>query len=192
MNRKAGSAALALSVLFTAGCASVLPAAGCMAFVRGGQLCLLPPAQLPPLDGAHMVTIDHDGTQQTFIGQLHIDARVIRLAGSSLLGPGLFSVSYNGRTLQSEPAHGPQRADLLIIMLELVMARQRALQPALRGMRLTQTTAADGTRVRELFAGGRLVAHIEISAGPLRQATIRFDIPPAHLSVLMQPLAARP
>ncbi len=191
MSMQAGPAALALSMLFAAGCASV-PPAGCVAFGRGGQLCLLAPAQLPALDGVHLVTIDHDGTQQTFIGQLHIDAHIIRLAGSSLLGPGLFTVSYDGHTLHSAPANGPQRADMLIVMLELVAARQRVLQPALRGMRLTQTTAADGKRVRELFAGGRLVAHIEISAGPLRQATIRLDIPPAHLSVLMQPLASRP
>ncbi|MGH8378687.1 MAG: DUF3261 domain-containing protein, partial [Gammaproteobacteria bacterium] len=178
---------LAFIALCVAGCAS-LPPPNCVAFSRG-QFCLLPPAMLPALDGVRMVTIEHDGKKQMFIGQLHIDAQAIRLAGSSLFGPSLFTVSYDGHALKSEPAGGPQRADLLIAMLELVMADQRDLQTAMQDLTLTQTVAANGMRVRELFQRDRLVAHIEISAGPLTQASIRFNIPPAHVSVWMQPLA---
>ncbi|MGA9852064.1 MAG: DUF3261 domain-containing protein [Gammaproteobacteria bacterium] len=180
-------AALVLAAVFLAGCASV-PPPNCVAFGRG-QFCLLPPAALPAVDGAHMVTIEHDGGKQMFIAQLHIDQHVIRLAGSSLFGPSLFTVSYDGHALHSEPAQVSQRADLLIAMLELVTADQRYLQTAMQGLTLTQTTATDGARVRELFQQDRVVAHIEISAGSLAQASIRFNIPPAHMSVLMRPLA---
>ncbi|MGH8282556.1 MAG: DUF3261 domain-containing protein [Gammaproteobacteria bacterium] len=184
-------AGLILVLVFVAGCVSV-PPPNCVAFGRGGQFCLLPPADLPALDGARMVTIEHDGRKQMFIGQLHIDQQVIRLAGSSLFGPSLFSVSYDGYALHSAPAQVSQRADLLIAMLELVTANQQDLQTALCGLTLTQTTTADGGHVRELFEHTQRVAHIEISAGLLAQATIRFDIPPAHLSVLMQPLDSKP
>ncbi|MGH8398340.1 MAG: DUF3261 domain-containing protein, partial [Gammaproteobacteria bacterium] len=109
--------ALILAALFVTGCASV-PPPNCVAFGRGGQFCLLPPADLPVLDGARMVTIDRDGKKQMFIGQLHIDRHVIRLAGSSLFGPSLFTVSYDGHTLHSTTAQVSQRADLLIAMLE--------------------------------------------------------------------------
>ncbi|MGH8280653.1 MAG: DUF3261 domain-containing protein [Gammaproteobacteria bacterium] len=182
---------LMLVMAFVAGCASV-PPLNCVAFGRGGQFCLLPPADLPALDGARMVTIEHDGKKQMFIGQLHIDARVIRLAGSSLFGPSLFTVSYDGHALHSAPAQVKQRADLLIAMLELVTADKQDLQMALRGLTLTETTTADGGHVRELFEHTQRVAQIEISAGSLAQATIHFDIPPAHLSVLMQPLDSKP
>ncbi|MGH8379229.1 MAG: DUF3261 domain-containing protein [Gammaproteobacteria bacterium] len=184
-------AGLMLVMAFVAGCASV-PPPNCVAFGHGGRFDLLSPADLPALDGARMVTIDHDGEKQMFIGQLHIDQQVIRLAGSSLFGPSLFMVSYDGHALHSEPAQVSQRADLLIAMLELVTADQQDLQTALRGLTLTETTTADGGRVRELFEHGQRVAHIEISAGSLAQATIHFDIPPAHLSVLMQPLDSKP
>lgn len=191
MSMQTKFAGLALTMLFMAGCAGV-PPRNCVAFGRGGQVCLLPPAQLPPMDGVHMVTVDQSGKRQVFIGQLHIDAQMIRLAGSSLFGPSLFSVSYDGHNLRSEPANGPQRADILIAMLELVAADQQVLEPTLHGLTLTNATNAGGKQVRELFEQDHLVAHIEIGTGPLTQATVRFDIPTAHLSILMQPLASQP
>ncbi len=187
---KAKFTGLALILLFMAGCASV-PPVNCVALGRDSHVCLLPPAQLPALDGVHMITVDHNGKRQMFIGQLHIDSQVIRLAGSSLFGPSLFTVSYDGDNLRSAPADGRQRADLLIAMLEMVAAGQRTLQPALQGLTLTQTTTTDGKRLREFFQRGHLVVRIEMSAAPLTQAVIRFDIPSANLSVLMQPLAGQ-
>ena len=187
---KAKFTGLALILLFMAGCASV-PPVNCVALGRDSHVCLLPPAQLPALDGVHMITVDHNGKRQMFIGQLHIDSQVIRLAGSSLFGPSLFTVSYDGDNLRSAPADGRQRADLLIAMLEMVAAGQRTLQPALQGLTLTQTTTTDGKRLREFFQRGHLVVRIEMSAAPLTQAVIRFDIPSANLSVLMQPLVGQ-
>ncbi len=187
---KAKFTGLALILLFMAGCASV-PPVNCVALGRDSHVCLLPPAQLPALDGVHMITVDHNGKRQMFIGQLHIDSQVIRLAGSSLFGPSLFTVSYDGDNLRSAPADGRQRADLLIAMLEMVAAGQRTLQPALQGLTLTQTTTTDGKRLREFFQRGHLVVRIEMSAAPLTQAVIRLDIPSANLSVLMQPLAGQ-
>lgn len=183
---KPALAILMLVAMLLAACAST-PPPNCVAFGRG-QFCLLPPSELAALDGAHMVTIDHDGQEQMYIGQLHIDAHVIRLAGSSLFGPSLFTVSYDGQVLHSAPAGGPQRADILIAMLELVVADPNSLQAAMRGLTLTQNTRADGVRVRELFQQKHLVAQIEIGAGTLTDSTIRFQIPAAKLSVVMQPL----
>ena len=190
MSQETKLAALVVTVLFIGGCASV-PPPNCVALDHGGQVCLLPPAQLPPLDGAHMVTLDQDGKRRMFIGLLHIDAHVIRLAGSSLFGPTLFTISYDGQALHSEPGGIARRAGLLIAMLELVTADRQDLRAALRGLTLTQTTAVDGGRMRRLFEHKRQVAQIIIGAGSLTQATIRFDIPSAHLSVLMVPLASR-
>jgi Protein of unknown function (DUF3261) len=180
---------LGFTILFVAACVSV-PPPNCVAFGHGGQVCLLQPTQLPPVDGAHMVTVERDGKRQIFIGQLHIDAHAIRLAGSSLFGPSLFIVSYDGHSLRSEPANGPQHADLLIAMLEMVTARQQMLQPALRGLVLRQTTLKNGQRLREFSEHGHVVVRIETGPGPLTGATIRFDIMPAHIAILMQPLAS--
>jgi hypothetical protein len=183
--------AIAFTALFMTACAS-LPPPKCVAFGHGGQVCLLPPSQLPTIDGFHMVTIDQGGKRQTFIGQLHIDTHVIRLAGSSLFGTSLFTVSYDGQTLHSESMIGSQHADLLIAILELVAANKQALEPELHGLTLTVDTHSDGSQVRELFEHSRLIAHMEIGGGSLKQAIIRFDIPPAHISVLMRPLASQP
>ena len=173
-------------LLMLAGCATpLLP--GCERFGRDGQLCLLPPATLPTLDTVHLVTVTRDGKPDSFMGQLHIDAKTLRLAGSSLFGTSLFSLSYDGVAIKSEPDDLELHADTLVVMLELALADPARLKPRLHGLDLAVSSTSQG-EVRDITERGRLIVHILRGPGNPAEANLSIDIPPLKLSVSMKPL----
>jgi hypothetical protein len=176
---------LAVISLLAACATPLLP--DCTRFGRDGQVCLLPPAALPALDATHLVTVTREGHPDSFLGQLHIDDQALRLAGSSLFGTGLFTLSYDGKTIQSQPADPQLHADTLVVMLELALADPAALKPRLHGLDLSVSTDANG-ETRDITERGQPIVHITRSAGPLAQATLNIEIPPLKISVLMKPV----
>ncbi|HEY3645797.1 MAG TPA: DUF3261 domain-containing protein [Gammaproteobacteria bacterium] len=173
-------------LVLLAGCATpLLP--DCQRFGRDGQVCLLPPADLPKLDAVHMVTVTRDGQPDSFMGQLHIDDQTLRLAGSSLFGTGLFTLSYDGHAIQAQPDDPELHADTLVVMLELALADPAALKPRLHGLDLTVSETATG-EVRDISEHGHAIVHIERGKGPLPEAPLELDIPPLNISVSMKPL----
>jgi len=180
-------ALLFLPLLLT-GCATPLLGPGCTRFGRNGQLCLLPPSALPPVEGSHMVKVTHDGREDAFLGLLHIDSRKLELAGLSLFGTSLFDLNYDGTTVTSVPADSKLKPEMLVAMLELSLADPKLLQEHLHG--LTLKTAADGGQEkRDLYEGDHLIAHLERSLKPLDQSTMSIEIPPLGIEVEMAPLA---
>ena len=180
---------LAVTVLSSllAGCVTpLLP--DCTRFGRDGQICLLPPSALPKLDATHLVTVTREGQPQSFMGQLHIDERTLRLAGSSLFGTGLFTLSYDGHSIQAQPDSPELHADTLLVMLELALADPATLQSRLHGLDLKVSETAQG-EVRDVSEAGHAIVHIQRGPGPLPQAPLNVDIPPLKVSVTMQPLA---
>jgi hypothetical protein len=175
------------ALLLLTGCVTpLLP--GCDRFGRDGQVCLLPPAALPKLDAVHLVTVTRDGQPQSFMGQLHIDDQALRLAGSSLFGTGLFTLSYDGHSIQAQPDDPALHADTLVTMLELALADPETLRPHLHGLDLTVSESATA-EVRDISEHGHAIVHIERSKGPLPEASLSVDIPPLKVSVTMKPLA---
>jgi hypothetical protein len=175
-------------LMLLAGCATpLLP--DCTRFGRDGQVCLLPPAALPKLDAAHLVTVTREGKTDSFMGQLHIEDQVLKLAGSSLFGTGLFTLGYDGHAIQAQPEDPELHADTLVLMLELALADPQALRPRLHGLDLTVSETADG-EVRDISERGHAIVHILRGKGPLAQAPLSVDIPPLKVSVTMQPLEA--
>jgi hypothetical protein len=159
----------------------------CTRFGRDGQVCLLPPSVLPKLDAAHIVTVTRGGKPDSFLGQLHIDDQVLRLAGSSLFGTGLFTLSYDGKILKAEPDSPQLHADTLVVMLELALADPAVIKPRLHGLDMSVTTTAAG-EVRDISERGQPIVHITRSAGPLAQADLDIEIPPLDISVRMRPV----
>lgn len=179
---------LPAALLWLAGCATLPAAPGCTSLGRG-QFCLLPPVALPSLEASHLVSITRDGRQNTFLGLLHIDAHDLRLAGFSLFGTSLFNLEYDGQHITARPAQTDWRPEMLVAMLELTLADPAALRTHLHNLTL-QVSETGRAETRELFDGGRLVARIVNSGGPLPQARIRIEIPAAKLSVRMTPVAS--
>lgn len=181
--------ALLLLPLLFAGCATPLLGPGCTHFGRDGQLCLLPPAALPPVEGSHMVKVTHDGQEDAFLGLLHIDSRRLELAGFSLFGTSLFDLNYDGTTITSVPADSALQPETLVAMLELSLADPKLLQGRLHGLTLKTTTDGDQER-RDLYEGDRLIAHLERNLVPLDRSTLSIEIPSRGIKVEMAPLAA--
>jgi len=118
------------------------------------------------------------------MGQLHIDDKDLKLAGSSLFGTGLFTLSYDGRQVRVQPETQELPADELVVMLELALVDPEQLRPRLHDLTLTVKEGAQG-EVREIAEGDRVIAHIERGPGPLAEAPVTIDIPPLELSVKM-------
>lgn len=180
-----------VALMLLAGCATTPLGPGCTRFGRDGQLCLLPPAALPPVEGSHLIKVIHDGQEDAFTGLLHIDARDLRLAGFSLFGTSLFNIEYDGETVKSASAQGSLKPDMLVAMLELAIADPALLQERLHGLTLKVSSAGD-IRIRDVSEGSRLIAHIEESGATLAEATIRIQIPPLKVSVEMTPMDGAP
>ena len=182
---------LLLLLVVLAGCAVTPLEPGCTRFGRDGQMCLLPPAALPAVEGSHLVKVVHDGQTDTFMGLLKIDPETLRLAGFSLFGTSLFNIQYDGKTVSNEPAEIALKPDMLVVMLELAIADPAKLPERLHGLSLT-VREDQGTEVREISESGRLIAHMEIAGSPLADATIHIQIPPINVSVEMTPVSDAP
>lgn len=177
--------------LLLAACATPLLGPECTRFGHDGQLCLLPPAALPAVEGSDMVKVVHDGHEDAFMGALHIDSHDLRLAGFSLFGTSLFELEFDGAAVTSVPAGGALKPELLVAMLQLALADPTQLRDRLHGLRLTVSVAA-GVETREVHEGGELIAHIEKRGASLAESDIRIDIPPVKVSVEMSPLGTAP
>jgi hypothetical protein len=179
-----------LLALLGAGCASV-PATGpgCVAIGPSGAVCPLPPGALPAVSARHLVTVTQDGQTHTFLGRLQIDAANLRLAGASLFGTHLFTITWDGQHITSAPPQAQLRPQLMVVMLEVALADPAALRPRLHGLVL-KVEDHDGTEVRQLFARGRLVARVERHGAALADAHLVMTIPPARLTLRLAPLEA--
>ncbi|HEX6550030.1 MAG TPA: DUF3261 domain-containing protein [Gammaproteobacteria bacterium] len=178
---------LLLSLALLSACATAPVAPGCTRIGHDGQFCLLAPALLPPLTATHLVTVQHDDREDTFMGQLQIDSHALRLAGLSLFGTSLFTLEYNGHIIIKHPAQMDLHPELLVAMLELALADPAALRPRLQNLSLNLSQSGD-SQIRELFEHGHLIARIVKTAGPLTDAHIDIAIPLAKLAVRMSPL----
>ncbi|HET6656113.1 MAG TPA: DUF3261 domain-containing protein [Gammaproteobacteria bacterium] len=178
-----------LLIPLIAGCATMPQLPGCVKIGPFGQACPLPPAALPAVEATHIVAVTHDGDRQTFMGRLRVDAESLRLAGFSLFGTHLFTISYDGHDIVSRPERAELHADLIVVMLEAALAEPTELRPRLHGITLKLSGTGD-TEVRELYEHGRLVARIETTGKPLKAARIVMTIPPAKLTLRMTPLGA--
>ncbi len=177
-----------LLIFFFAGCASLPRGPGCVKIGPAGAICLLSPAALPQVEARHIVTVEHDGEQDTFLGRLRIDPAALRLAGNSLFGTHLFTIAWDGRTIDTQPRREKMHPDLIVAMLQASLANPGQLRPHLYGMELTVKHDGDGSEVRELYERGHLVARIRKGDGPLTRARLSITIPPAHTHIRLDPL----
>lgn len=182
---------LLLAVL-AAGCASVpMPYPSCVAIGPAGSACPLPPQDLPAISARHVVTVNHDGQSQTFLGRLHVDASALRLAGASLFGTHLFTITWDGRQISSQPPLRKLHPKLMVVMLEMAMADPDALRPRLHGLVLEVDDSGDA-EVRTLHEHGHLVARIERHGQTLAAARLDISIPPAGLHIRLDPVSEEP
>jgi len=186
MNHRACLLILPLIAL-VAGCASAPATPDCTPVGRSGHVCLLAPEALPAVRATHIVDIRRDGHEEIFLGQLQIDAHTLRLAGTSLFGINLFTIVYDGHTINSQPPHMKFHPDMLVVMLELTLADPAELENRLHNLTL-KVSSSDHGQVRELYERGHLIARIERSDAPLAEARIKIEIPPDNMSIEMTPI----
>ncbi|HEX7341992.1 MAG TPA: DUF3261 domain-containing protein [Rhodanobacteraceae bacterium] len=177
-----------LFVVLGAGCAGLpMTRPDCVAIGPAGAVCPLPPAQLPALSARHVVTVTHAGQSHTFLGRLHIGRDALRLAGASLFGTHLFTLTWDGHAVSMQPIQSKLRPKLMLVMLEMALADPAALKPRLHGLVLKLSGTADD-EVRALYEHGHLVARVERRGASLASAHVVMSIPPAKLVLRLAPL----
>lgn len=180
--------ACVLLFLCCAGCAMLSPTPpDCVKIGPVGAVCPLPPTALPAVQASHIVTITRGAEKQTFLGRLAIDSQALRLAGASLFGTHLFTITWDGHAIVSQPPEPKMRPDLVVAMLQLALADPAKMRPRLH--RMVLKLARDGdSDVRELYEHGHLVARIERRGTPLATAHLFIQIPQAGLTLRLDPL----
>jgi len=177
-----------LLCLACAGCASLPPLPStCVKIGPAGAVCPLPPSALPKVEASHLVTVTHQGQSHTFLGRLGIDDKTLRLAGASLFGTHLFTITWDGQAVTSQPPEPNMHPKLMVAMLEVALADPAVLRSRLHGMTLT-LERNNGVETRELVEHGHLVAHIERRGETLAAARLSIRIPPADLTLQLKPL----
>lgn len=180
--------ALPLLFLLLAGCAGLPKGPGCVKIGPYGAACLLPPSALPEVQAQHVVSIEHDGRKDTFLGRLGIDHEQLRLAGASLFGTHLFSIRWDGTSVSMQPPREAMHPDLVVAMLQAAIADPDILRPRLHGITLSVRQVDGGGEVRELHEHGHLVARVQKDAGPLAAARLVIEMPPAHMRLVLEPV----
>lgn len=186
--------ALLLLALSVAGCAGApMNPSGtpCVALGLGQQFCLLPPTKLPVLTASHIVEYKHGTEVQSFLGQMLTDGHHFTLVTASLLGPTLFTVDFNGARIVTTPAEGPWHGDLLLALMELALADEKDLAPALKGLSLKQTPVGAGWQ-REVYSGERLLVSVDTDKPSFPSAQVRIEIPSEQVTVTLQPIPESP
>ena len=179
-----------LGIALLAGCVTPL-LQDCVRLGRSGQVCLLPPSALPVVDAVHLVRVIREGHTDTFLGQLHIDSQGLHLAGSSLFGTGLFTLSYDGKQVTVLPEESQLPADRLVVMLELALVPPEELRPRLHDLNLKVYETAAG-EVRDVSERGHLIVHMVRGPGTLADAPLHMDVPTLKLTVEMTAVSAPP
>jgi hypothetical protein len=184
--------ACVLLIVCCAGCATLSPTPpGCVKIGPVGRACPLPPATLPAVQASHIVTVTHAAEKHTFLGRLAIDHQALRLAGASLFGTHLFTITWDGHSVTSQPPEPKMHPDLVVVMLEIALVDPARMRPHLHGMVLK--VSRDGNKdVRELYEHGHLVARIERRGTPLAAAHMLIHVPQADLTLRLSPLHASP
>jgi hypothetical protein len=177
-------------VVALAGCARLPPLpADCVTLGPAGAICPLPPSALPAVSARHVVTVRQGKEAHTFLGRLRIDPEALRLAGASLFGTHLFTITWDGKNIVSAPPEPTMHPKLVVAMLQVALADPDRLRPRLHGLVLDVAHHGD-REIRQLHERGRLVARIERRGVPLDRAHLTITIPPANLHLDLKPLPA--
>jgi hypothetical protein len=173
-----------------AGCARLPPLPpDCVTLGPAGAICPLPPSALPTISARHLVTVRQGKETHTFLGRLRVDPKALRLAGASLFGTHLFTITWDGKHIASTPPEPAMHPKLVVAMLQVALADPDRLRPRLHGLMLDVEDHGD-REIRQLYERGRLVARIEQRGAPMDRAHLTITIPPAHLHLGLKPLPA--
>ncbi|MGH8427307.1 MAG: DUF3261 domain-containing protein [Gammaproteobacteria bacterium] len=180
MSRRLGLAAVIGFAL--GGCASA-PTPSCARLALSGWFCPLPPDALAPRTGVALITVQQDTHKSVYVGQLAITATALRLALANPAGVPLATLVWDGSTASVNPSGTGLQPKLLLALLELTYTNPERLQSGLHGLSLDKVKTPAGAR-RMLRAEGAIVAVVEYSG-----ENVRVNVPRAHLTVTIQPLA---
>jgi len=177
---------LAAVLLLLTACAGHRPqTAPCAELGPGGRLCLLPPSAFPPLRLTHLVTLDGPQGKQSFLGRLQVGPNAIHVGATSLFGPSLFSIGYDGTRISRQGGSEQLRPVYLLAVMEFILMRPEQRRSAVDGLEIRLTRDAG----RCLLNHGVRVLCVAPAAADPRQGILRVRLPQADITMTLRPLA---
>lgn len=147
--------------------------------------------------------INVDTSQHELMTQLEIDANQLTLVGLAPLGQALFTLTFDGHTLNSEQSlllGSEFKAEYLLALIQLIYWPEETVNAHLRGAKMISNHCAD-SHCRTLYATQALssttvddhalndsVLNIEYSHKSRWQAEVALDMPHANFSLKLTPI----
>ncbi|QUN05719.1 DUF3261 domain-containing protein [Shewanella yunxiaonensis] len=167
----------------------------CVPLAATANYCLAP---LPwqqhvtplPADIAQQVRFEHNGKAQELLLQLQFAPENEIMVGLAPLGQSLFTLSFDGNTLNSEHSvllASNFRGDYLMAVQQLVYWPAAMVQQAIPEANIRDFRCQQGY-CRELTLNGKMLASIHYEQTPGWQSPVAVELPDANLRLTIKPM----
>ncbi|WP_299795041.1 DUF3261 domain-containing protein [uncultured Shewanella sp.] len=190
---------LILLALLSGSCSHTLERQTCVALAKDVSYCLAPiPADSQVRSVTQRVTIEVDDSSHELLTQLELDSGQLTLVGLAPLGQALFTILFDGVSLNSQQNMllGDEfKAEYLLALIQLIYWPQADVNAHLQGARLT-SPECDAPRCRTIYAtvndtkDNRRKSIIKISFDKIEpwQAEVELAIPQAKFELKITPI----
>ncbi len=181
---------LSLLVLALSGCAQQLNRQTCMSLAKEVDYCLAPLINMEQSQ-TQQVNLEVNGQRHQLMSQLELSPEQMTLVGLAPLGQALFTLTYDGHSLNSEQSRllGDEfKAEYLLGLLQLAYWPEEEINRHLQGGKLERHFCAKANR-RVLYAEDKTeVITISYSQAAIWQAQVTIEIPQAKLTLKITPI----
>jgi len=157
LKRGKGICILICLTLLVSACSQTLQRQTCVALAKDVSYCLAP---IPPDSQVRSVTqqvaINVDDARHELLSQLELDREQLTLVGLAPLGQALFTLVFDGASLNSQQSMllGDEfKAEYLLALIQLIYWPLEDVNAHLQGARLT-SPECDAPRCRRIYATG--------------------------------------
>ena len=181
-----------LLIALTTACSHTQQRQTCVALASEVNYCLAPiPAGTQAHSLTQQVSIRVDGAHHELLTQFELDKQNLTLVGLAPLGQALFTLTYNGNSLNSQQSMllGDEfKAEYLLALIQLAYWPIGDVNPYLQGAQLIGQ-ACDAAKCRTLYANGsEEIMEISYDQQDPWQAKIKLAIPKAKFELKITPI----
>ncbi|MCE9680355.1 DUF3261 domain-containing protein [Shewanella sp. AS1] len=180
-------------ILTIGGCAQRLDRDTCMNLTSDVSYCLAPLQNDLSLSQTQKVNLEVDGSKHQLLSQLELTPEQLTLVGLAPLGQALFTLTFDGKRLESQQSAllgEAFKGEYLLALLQLIYWPIEEANLQLRGAVL-RTIACEATHCRGLYSDNTQTQVLEIRYSQTSpwQAQVILTFEQAKLTLKITPLA---
>lgn len=199
LQRGKGICVLICLALLVSGCSQTLQRQTCVDLAKDVTYCLAPiPAGSQIRSATQQVAINVNDSRHELLSQLELDREKLTLVGLAPLGQALFTLVFDGASLNSQQSMllGDEfKAEYLLALIQLIYWPEEDVNAHLQGARLT-SPECDAPRCRRIYATGNdakadqqeSILKIRFDKRDPWQAEVELAIPQAKFDLKITPV----